>query len=120
MTMPSESMQSETMRPVAASLTGNGSTVGDAHLRELADVALRRAARVAQLEEKADLVVHELIGRTCSLARERGVRVEQVVLLLKEAWRELPEARRLPRHDASDMLARTITVCIRSYYTRGD
>ncbi len=120
MTMPFESVQSETMRPVAPSATGNGSAVRDAHLRELADVALRRVARVAQLEEKVDVGTQELIGHTCTVARERGVRVEQVVLLLKEAWRELPEARGLPRHDASDMLAQTITVCIRAYYSRDD
>lgn len=120
MTMSSESVQSETVRAVVGGATGKGSSVRDAHLRELAIVALRHAARVAELEDKEDPGVHELIGRACTVARDRGVRAEQVVLLLKDAWRELPEARRLPRHDASDMLARTITVCIRAYYKRDD
>lgn len=56
----------------------------------------------------------------CDVAHERGLRAEHLLLILKKSWRELPEARSLPRHDAGDVLARTITACIKEYYAPGD
>jgi hypothetical protein len=39
-----------------------------------------------------------------------------LVLVLKEAWGELPERRRLPRSDTDAVLARLVTACIDEYY----
>ena len=53
----------------------------------------------------------------CNEARDRGVRVEQLVVVIKHAWSTLPEGR---WHRYSDrglpMLQRIVTVCIEEYY----
>lgn len=97
---------------------GNGAEAGHARLRVLADRALRRAARPARAEDRVDSLVRELICHACDVAHECGVPAERLLLVLKEAWWELPEARHLPRPDAGEVLARTITVCIHEYYAR--
>ncbi len=97
------------------------SIVRDPQLRELAHGALRRAAhaaRAARVEDAVDADARELVRRTCNTARERGLRAEQLLLVLKEAWRELPEAQRIPRYNSLEVLARVITVCIHEYYAR--
>ena len=97
----------------------NVSPARDPRLRELADGALRHAARTARSGERVDAVVREMIRRVCEVAHERELRAEQLLLLLKQAWRELPEGRRLPPRADDDVLARAITVCIDEYYAGG-
>lgn len=101
-------------------VTGIASTVREAHLRELADGVLRRAARAPRPEVGTDPRVRELMRQVCDVAHERGLRAEQLILFLKDAWWKLPDVRRLPRHDTGEMLARTITVCIEEYFAWGD
>jgi len=114
-------MRLETVEPNQEAVTrGRADGTQDAHLRDLADGMLRRVARAARLEEVVDRDVRELMRRTCDAARTRGVRAEHLLVLLKEAWQELPEARRVPRHNAGDVLARVITVCVHEYYTGAD
>ena len=116
--MQSDIMRSEMSRPSGGTVSGNGMTSRDAYLRELADGALRRAARSERLD--LDLGVHELIRQACAVARECGIPAERLLLVLKDSWWELPEARHLARPDAGDVLSRAITVCIKEYYARGD
>jgi len=91
-----------------------------AELRDLVDGVLRHAARGSRVNVAADGDARDLLCRTCDSARAHGVRAEQLLLLFKEAWRELPEARSMPRQDAGEVLARVITVCIHEYYAQGD
>lgn len=53
---------------------------------------------------------------TCEHARHDGLRAEQLVLILKAVWRDLPEGRQLPPVDADETLARVVTACIAEYY----
>ena len=53
----------------------------------------------------------------CDRARNAGLRAEQLLLVLKEAWYELSERQRLLGVDAdSAALARVVTACIEEYY----
>ena len=123
MMRPERTRSSTEGRVVAAVRVDVGMTGGTAaapgpHMlvHQLADAALRRAARPVQSEDRVDDGVRELIRQACIIARDRGLRAEQVLLLLKELWRGLPEGLRLPRHEAGDVIARAVTVCIDEYY----
>jgi hypothetical protein len=117
MTHP-EMTQSQSARSSAGGATP---TQADrpAQLRELAHGALRCAVRGAQPDAAPGGAGGELgdaLRRTCDTARDGGVRVEELLLILKEGWRYLPEAQRLERRDADAALTRAVTLCIREYY----
>lgn len=53
----------------------------------------------------------------CDDARTRGVRVEQLVVAIKQAWSSLPEAAWRAGDDwRSAFLQRVVSVCIEEYY----
>ena len=87
-----------------------------AALRGLAHDAVCRACRAARLGGGVDAGVHELVHGACDVARASGVRAEQVVIVLKEGWRAMPEARALPRPAADAALERIVSLSIRAYY----
>ena len=84
-----------------------------ARLHDLTHGALHRALRA---DGDADGELREMLREACDAARERGLPVERLLVLFKQAWRELPEARTLPPHDAGSVLAGVITRCIEEYY----
>lgn len=50
-------------------------------------------------------------------ARDRGIHAEQMIVLLKDLWFQLPEIRSAPPGDQQpEMLQRAVTLCIREYY----
>lgn len=98
----------------------NGVAPRDTRLLELAHGALRRATQAVRAEGTVDAEVRLLIRGVCDVAHERGLVAEQLVVVLKDAWWELPEKRRLPRQDASAVLAHAITLCIHEFYARED
>ena len=54
-------------------------------------------------------------------AHRRGVRAEQMIVALKEAWRSLPEVQSLPAGGPGDSaLSRAITMLIEEFYARPD
>jgi hypothetical protein len=53
----------------------------------------------------------------CEDARRRGVRAEQLVVMIKQAWASLPETRWRPGDDRGPViLERVVRVCIEEYY----
>jgi hypothetical protein len=52
----------------------------------------------------------------CDRARNDGLRAEQLLLALKEVWRQLPERGRPLHIDSDAILARLVTACIDEYY----
>jgi hypothetical protein len=109
-------MQLEAVQSGDGYATSNVSE-GAGALREQLLGALSLALRVGDGSEGArDGGLRRLIQRASQSARERGLRAEQLLILLKETWRELPEVRHVPFQDADDMLARVVTLCIEEYY----
>lgn len=94
----------------------DGHHAGDlrALTRRIVRAALRADRRRPGPEPDAQML--QLLRVTCNLARANHTLVEQLLILLKEAWREQPDARPLRHSDAVDTLARVITLCIAEYY----
>lgn len=63
---------------------------------------------------KGDLRI--ALRAACDQARNDGLRAEELLLVLKDAWRDLPDRRALPRIDTDAALARVVTACIDEYY----
>ena len=85
-------------------------------LRELTRTALLVALHDAAHGRVLDGTVRPVLRQVCDAARACDARVEHLLILLKEACLELPEARRANHDDAQDTLARVITLCIEEYY----
>lgn len=85
-------------------------------LRELARSALRGALHAEARGGVPDADVRRMLRRACDAARACNAHVEQVLILLKEAWRELPGARHGTHGEAQARLARMVTLCIKEYY----
>jgi len=85
-------------------------------LPEASDGALLRALRGAARGDASSREIQTAIESVCADAREQGIAAEQLLIILKERWRELPEAQRLLRRDADETRARLITICIDAYY----
>lgn len=50
-------------------------------------------------------------------ARERGMRAEQILVVLKELWTTVPQVRRTGgREQEGALLQRAVTLCINEYY----
>lgn len=90
--------------------------LGPTCLRRLTSAALRRAVETAGHAGHPDSELDHLLRLACETARASGVEVEHVLIRLKECWRELPEARRIPRADGEALLAGVITLCIEEYF----
>ena len=91
---------------------------GDAPMvRELLRRALRSAVD-AELDGRAGADVGRALREACERARQDSLRAEELLVLLKETWRQLPETRQL-RLDGHEMLARIVTACIAEYYRSG-
>jgi hypothetical protein len=94
--------------------SGSGETV---LVPDLVRHSLRRllARQWPDVESNGELRL--ALRDACDRARNAGLRAEQLLLVLKEAWYELSERQRLLGVDAdSAALARVVTACIEEYY----
>lgn len=98
----------------------DGSTVKDSeslsNLRGLATIVLRRAVYTVSNGYTIDGKLRESMRRVCKLAQNREVTVERLVVMLKEAWWDMPEAERVLGHRREEVLGRVVTVCIDEYF----
>ena len=95
------------------------SRVVSADLHEAIQQALHLAARATLrdgLNGDPDQRARQALDAVCALARRDELRIEQLLILLKDAWRHLPEVQRASRLDADVTLARVITHCIKGFY----
>jgi len=93
--------------------------VGGADLHQSLQRALRSAARATRregLDGEPDESSRRALDEVCEMARRDELRVEQLLILLKDAWKRLPEVRQASRLDADFTLTRVITHCIKSYF----
>jgi hypothetical protein len=61
----------------------------------------------------------DALRQLCSDARHRGTRPEELIILLKTAWRAHIELRAVPRGEADSALEHLISTCIEEYYRSG-
>ncbi len=63
---------------------------------------------------------HDAVRRSlrslCRVARSQGILIEQLILICKNTWRSLPEARELPSDAGNETLKRVIAQCIDEFY----
>ena len=113
---------SETMRGASRLVTTPGNDPwptgmeSRAQLRDATDGAIRRTLRAAARGDASDAEIRSALDSACAVARQHAVPAEQLIILLKECWRELPEAQRLVRTEADETMARVVTMCIGAYY----
>ena len=79
-------------------------------------LALRSALQALLRSGAPDEAVRRAVALFCAEARRRGLRVEQVIVALKDVLRTLPEIRRLRRAERDPALAHLTTLTIRTYY----
>ena len=91
---------------------------GQSHpaVRELARGTVRTALRPDARFDRADGEVRRLIRQTCDLARAHDIAVERLLVVVKQAWVELPEARQASHTAGWGTLDRVVTLCIEEYY----
>ena len=101
--------------------TQNSLLAGGDHLPELAAGMLRSVAdRARRAGDRRDGVeLGEPMRAVCYTARRCGLRAEQLLVVLKDAWRRLPEVRRLNRYESEELLTGVIHDCIEEFYADG-
>jgi len=50
-------------------------------------------------------------------ARQQKIHAEQLLIVLKDVWFELPQIARTPNEKQNELLQRVVTFCIREYYS---
>lgn len=84
-----------------------------------ATVARLRAVLRSHIEhpDKADPELARVLRQIVTEARSRHIRAEQLVVILKNVWDTLPDARfAVDREAQTQVRQRLITLCIKAYY----
>ncbi|MGH7718581.1 MAG: hypothetical protein ACREON_07045 [Gemmatimonadaceae bacterium] len=70
-------------------------------------------------DESLDGELHRALRQLSAEARQRGLRAEQVVIVLKQAWEQLTDEVRAGGRDRRQIIQRAISISIEEYY-RGE
>lgn len=109
--MTSASSHGETELHSPHSSLGSGAVDElSAHTRELLIAALRAH------DDGATHDVEKAVREFCDGAHGRRVHAERLLVILKDEWRRLPEARRADPSREGVVLDRMITLCIDEYF----
>jgi len=80
-------------------------------------VALRSALQAQLRGEWPDGALRRAIRAMCDEAHRNGLRAEQLLVILKDAWSSLPEVARLsPGGTRERLLDRIVTMCVEEFY----
>jgi len=80
--------------------------------------AVRDALRVYLSRSPDPERLRQALTRMSTQARERSILPEHLLVVLKDVWNHLPEARAMPETgDQVRMLQRVVTMCIKEYYS---
>ena len=112
-------MRQETSRPSLTLTRGeqlHRRTSDSTRLRSLCGAALRRALLADSSPAATMRGVRPILADACREARERGLYAEQLLVMLKSVWGELPKGGNLSRLECDAVLTRVITLCIDEYY----
>jgi hypothetical protein len=86
-------------------------------LERLTVAAVNYAREVDEADEPAARQLRRSVEELCVEARARGLRVEQLLILLKERWHAIPGPRTsATRLDGAPRLGRLVETCIRAYF----
>lgn len=77
---------------------------------------MRAAAQSHGGKQTPDLAFRDSFRNVCTLARDQGLRVEQLLIILKQFWSHLTEARVWGPRESEERLSRLVTTCIEEYY----
>jgi len=86
-----------------------------AHLQQLLEGALRAAMQPSADGTSRNDLVREMLAEVCAIARDRELYPEQVLVMLKGAWRRIADPAQLGRH-AHVILDDVISSCIELYF----
>ena len=85
------------------------------HARAVLRGVLRDPERIFERQRQMRAALRALCGE----AQAHGLPAERLLLVLKEAWRELPGASRAALNHDDTVLGRVISLCIEEYYEPG-
>jgi len=80
--------------------------------------AVRDALRLYLADNAEPRPLQQALVRMSAEARDKDVRAEHLLVLLKDAWHSLPEVRVMT--DTTEqvrLLQRVVTMCIKEYYS---
>jgi len=109
---------SSAANPVASTPAQHPDTTLPARMSAGAGVVALRCALQAQLRgEWPDGALRRALRLMCDEAHRSGLRAEQLIVIVKDAWRSLPEVSRLPAGGTRErLLSRVVTMCIEEFY----
>jgi hypothetical protein len=86
-------------------------------LRALALSALSEAVRAVDASDDAHERTMQPLRSACARAREAGLHAEDLIVILKDVWRELPDVQKMERAESNNTLAHIVSSCIEEFYT---
>lgn len=88
-------------------------------VRGLTHVAIRQALDGARSGIRRDDALAECLRAVCSEARDIGLHVEDIIVMIKQSWRAV-ESQALNRREDESTLGDVVTRCITEYYRDGN
>ena len=94
------------------------STPDEPELSQATIDALQAALQKYLVDTDQVTALQPALRRIASEAREKKMRAEMLLILLKDVWFGLPQIRRMPEGEGQNrLLQRVVTLCIREYYS---
>ena len=90
------------------------------HVRNLVHLAVRQAVTGARSGVRRDDALAECLRAVCSEGRDAGLRVEQLIIMIKQSWRSLAGAEALTHRVDELTLTDVVTRCIDEFYRASD
>jgi hypothetical protein len=85
--------------------------LGPETMQKLSDVMDRAVRRGDHSDE-----LHDILCRAAGEARERGIRAEQLLVIMKDVWHSLPALQQGDSERQTELLQELISHCIQQYY----
>lgn len=93
------------------------STSNDPSLSQESISALEAALHGYLADENSAAALEPAMRRIAAEAREKKIRAEQLLIMLKEVWYALPQLEAVRGETQTRLLQRVVTLCIREYYS---
>lgn len=82
----------------------------DATAKEMLETALTLQAEHRPL---SCAEIEDPVREVCTEAQKRGIKVERLIVDLKEAWHSVPDS---TAHQKAEVMSRLVTMCILEFY----